>query len=473
VSAPAEPSRQRLFAAEVLGGAPASERLTALRREPLLVALAPGLGWTRRGQLMLAASVNLLARLFDFVGAIDLDADEGPRVLPRVAGLRPGRPLAEEVAHLARALRPDAADVRPVAERGPYARALLLGGTCPVAAREVVHADGAEWLAAVGPEPLPVELPPHGPVFNPLGPLVASAWGASEIARSLFRSLDVGHRPRVFAPLEKTRVWDLWRHEFERPAPAPHLPGALFLGEVGVAGLGALGSAAVFALAQLTRASGTLELVDDDRLSPTNLERVLVACAADLGRPKVELARRWLRGTQLRTVAIRGRYGPGVPPRARASTLLVGVDSGAARRAIVRLLPESLYNGGTQSSELFVSRHVRFQGACLECLYPEAFAPAPARGAQACGRAAVTPELPQATIGFVSALCGFLMTCELVKDRMRVERDQPLDDARPVLRLDLLVGAPDDDCVESYSPRRDCFCREPDTQRRIDALRGG
>jgi hypothetical protein len=149
------------------------------------------------------------------------------------------------------------------------------------------------------------------------------------------------------------------------------------------------------------------------------------------------------------------------------------VDSGAARRAIVRLLPESLYNGGTQSSELFVSRHVRFQGACLECLYPEAFAPAPARGAQACGRAAVTPELPQATIGFVSALCGFLMTCELVKDRMRVERDQPLDDARPVLRLDLLVGAPDDDCVESYSPRRDCFCREPDTQRRIDALRGG
>jgi molybdopterin/thiamine biosynthesis adenylyltransferase len=242
---------------------------------------------------------------------------------------------------------------------------------------------------------------------------------------------------------------------------------------VGVAGLGALGSAAVFALAQLTRASGTLELVDDDHLSPTNLERVLTAEARDVGRSKVDLARRALRPTRLRSVGIGGRYGPELPHRARASTILVGVDSGAARRQIVRFLPEALYNGGTQSSELLVSRHVRFQGACLECLYPKPFQSPHEAGAQACARAVVAEELPQATIGFVSALCGFLMACELVKDRLHLERDHALDDARPVLRLDLLAGAPGPECIESYVPRRDCFCREPDTQRRIDALRGG
>ena len=467
-----EPSRQRLLAAEVLGSDPASERLVALRGEPLLVALAPGLGWTRRGQLLAASAVNLLARLFDFVGAIDLDVDDGPHVLPRVGGLRPGRPLAQELAHFALSLRPGGGDVRPAAKRGPYERALSLGGACRVPAREVVHADGAEWLAGVGPEPLP-ELAPRGPIFNPFGPLVAAAWGTSEIARSLFRSLSVGRRPGAFAPLEKTRTWDLWRHGFDEPAPGPPFARELSLGDVGVAGLGALGSAAVFALAQLTRVSGTLELVDDDRLSTTNLERVLVAGAADVGCPKVELARRALRATRLRTLAIRGRYGPGVPRRARASTILVGVDSGAARRAIVRLLPEAIYNGGTQATEALVSRHVRFQGACLECLYPKPFARGPAPGAQACGRATVAPELPVATIGFVSALCGFLMACELVKDRLRAERDQPLDDARPVLRLDLLAGAPGPESVEAYSPRRNCFCREPETQRRIDALRGG
>jgi hypothetical protein len=471
VSAP-EPSRQRLLAAELLGGDPASERLVALRGEPLLVALAPGLGWTRRGQLLAATALNLLARLFDFVGAIDLDVEDGPHVLPRVGGLRPGRPLAQELARFARSLRPGGGDVRPVARRAPYERALALGGACGVAARQVVHADGSEWLAGVGPEPLP-ELAPRGPIFNPFGPLVAAAWGTAEVARSLLRALDAGRRPGVFAPLEKPRTWDLWRHGFDEPAPGPPFGRELALGDVGVAGLGALGSASVYALAQLTRASGTLELVDDDRLSPTNLERVLVAQTADVGRPKVEVARRALRATKLRTLAIRGRYGPGVPPRARAATILVGVDSGAARRAIVRLLPEALYNGGTQASEALVSRHVRFQGACLECLYPEPFAPRAAPAAQPCGRAALAPELPAATIGFVSALGGFLMACELVKDRLLAAPDHALDDARPVLRLDLLAGTPGPESVEAYAPRRNCFCRDPQTQRRIAALRGG
>lgn len=467
------PSRQRLFAAEVLGGEPARERLVALRRDPLLLALAPGLERTRRGQVMLASAANVLARLFDFVGAIDLDVEPEARVLPRVCGLRMGRNLAQEVAHLARSIRPDPCDVRPVARRGPYGRALVLGGSCRVAAREVVHADGAEWLAGVGPEPPSLEPATRGPAFNPFGPLVAAAWGASEVARGLFRSLDAGRRPGVFAPREKTRLWDLWRHDFDRPAPGPPLPEALHLGEVGVAGLGALGSAAVFALAQLTRASGTLELADDDHVSPTNLERVLTARAADVGRLKLELARRALRPTRLRTLGIAERYGPGLPRRARASTLLVGVDSGAARRQIVRFLPEAIYNGGTQASELLVSRHVRFQGACLECLYPEPFAWAPEPGARECARAVVVRELPQATIGFVSALCGFLMACELAKDRLHIDRDQPLDDARPVLRIDLLEGPLGADCVEAFVPRRDCFCREPGTQQRIAALRGG
>ena len=159
---------------------------------------------------------------------------------------------------------------------------------------------------------------------------------------------------------------------------------------------------------------------------------------------------------------------PGVAVTPSSLTRAVSV----ARRAIGRLLPEAIYNGGTQSSEALVSRHVRFQGACLECLYPEPFVRR-AEAAQACGRAALAPELPAATIGFVSALCGFLMACELVKDRLLAEPDHALDDARPVLRLDLLAGAPGPESVEAYAPRRNCFCREPETQRRIDALRAG
>ena len=89
-----------------------------------------------------------------------------------------------------------------------------------------------------------------------------------------------------------------------------------------------------------------------------------------------------------------------------------------------------------------------------------------------CSRAVVIEDLPEATIGFVSALCGFLMACELVKDRTDEERREPLDSGRPVYRLDLLASTPGPDCVEAYVPRRDCFCQQPDVRRRIAALRG-
>ena len=203
---------------------------------------------------------------------------------------------------------------------------------------------------------------------------------------------------------------------------------------------------------------------------------------------------------------------------------MVGVDSGAARRRIARLLPTAVYNGGTQESEMWVTRHVGFEGPCLACLYPEtrddvgalarrlgigrdaaadlianrrviddAILAAMARhggikftgtGADAlrgkplsalvageCSRQVVIEDLPEATIGFVAALCGFLMANELVKDRVRTKREGPLDPRRPAFRLDLLGSLPGPDCVESYVARRDCFCQELRVRARIAELK--
>ena len=80
-------------------------------------------------------------------------------------------------------------------------------------------------------------------------------------------------------------------------------------------------------------------------------------------------------------------------------------------------------------------------------------------------------DLPEATIGFAAALCGFLMAGELVKDRARAGRRGLLDPQRPAFRLDLLASFPGPDCVESYVPRRDCFCQEPGTRLRIAELK--
>jgi hypothetical protein len=85
--------------------------------------------------------------------------------------------------------------------------------------------------------------------------------------------------------------------------------------------------------------------------------------------------------------------------------------------------------------------------------------PLAALDASLCSRALVIESLPAATIGFASALAGFLLACELVKDSLDFPRAKPLDAQRPVFRLSLFRGVPGAGCVEEWVPRRDCACR--------------
>jgi molybdopterin/thiamine biosynthesis adenylyltransferase len=520
-------SRTALLAAEALGAPPASDRLARLRDAPLLLAIDPTRAASRRGQLMLATAASLLGRLFDFAPAIDVAAP-GVRTVDRLAGVSHARPLDAAIVELLAALPPDDRGFRyrAGAREDSYQIALVVGDRpSGMRADTVVHIDGEAWGAAVGPDPM---LLPSGDAsagaFNPFGPLVAAALGAAEVAKHVFRRLGAPEARARLPLLPAPVVWDLWRHAFDRGASGPPLPAALDLGRFALAGLGALGGAITWALAHIGEARGTVELVDDDRLEASNLERVLTATGADVGTPKVRAAARLLAGTALRPVPLVGRYLFEPPRGARATTILAGVDSGAARRQLQALLPRALYNGGTQGSELLVSRHLGLEGPCLECLYPDIDdpvgrtatrlgvdrdtaaalsngertidaailaamrergirvdegdavallgAPLVALETRVCSRAIVIPDLPAATISFVSALAGFLMTAELVKDRMsRGRRDGPLDSARPVFRLDALAGVPGPDCVERYVARSDCPCRAPETRARFARAR--
>jgi molybdopterin/thiamine biosynthesis adenylyltransferase len=511
-------SRTALLAAEALGMAPGAERLAALRDAPVLLAIDAARAATPAGQLMLATAASLVGRLFDFAPAIDL-AVPPVRALG-VAQLAPGRPLASEIVALLDALAPEPGRYRYREAGATRHRIALAIGAPAIAAETVVRIDGEGWAARVGAPSAPLSR--AAGAFNPFGPLVAAALGAAEVAKDVFRRLG---RAEAFPALAEPLAWDLWPHRFGPADAGPPLPGALELGRFAIAGVGALGSAAVWALAHLDGARGTVELVDDDRLAPTNLERVLTARGADVGAPQVRVAARALASTRFRTIALPARYDIAPPSGARATTILCGLDSGAGRRRLQALLPRAIYNGGTQGSELLVSRHVGLEGPCLECLYPELDDPvgrtaarlgldrdtaaALVRGervidgdvlaamdrrggihlegvrpesllgaplatleAHICGRAVVIEDLPEATISFVSALGGFLMACELVKDRVAgAARTAPLDAGRPVFRLDLLGATPGPDCVESYVPRRDCICQEPETRRRFARAR--
>ncbi len=476
-----EPSRAALWMADALAASPAEERLRSLGAEPILLAIGRAHAETVAGQLMLVTAANVLGRLFDFAPAIDVHVDADVRVVPGIAGLHAGRRLDAEVVRLLGSLaaRPAGYRYRVGAPAPRYLAALMVGdGMPPAAASDVVYIDGVAWVAALGPAPVSASLaglrarvPAGESPVNPFGALVGAALGAAEIAKCIVRRLaEPGSSvlpPRLEAPV----VWNLWNHRFMDDVTSGPSLADLDLGRLAVAGVGAVGSGALWALVHVEGARGTLELVDDDELSETNLERVLIARAADVGRRKVDVGARAIRGTRLRAVRIPGRYDVRPPARARASTILVGVDTGGARRRIMNLLPAALYNGGTYRAEILVSRHVGLAGPCLECMYPEpAVVDEPAKAD--CGRAPLVENLPEATIGFVAALCGFLVALEVVKDRVVSggPRRGPLDAERPVLRVDVLGDPPSQDSVEAYVPRRDCFCRDPETRRRYERL---
>lgn len=467
MSAPQDPSRALLFAADALGAAPAAERLRALRAEPVRLAVDPELAATRRGQVLASTAASLLGRLHALLGAVEVDAPGGARVLGGVHGLRAGRPLADELVARLHGVAPRDAGVRHALASGAARReiGLAIGPRAEAGAREATRIDGEGWIATLSPASAPASALAETPgSFNPFGPLVAAALGASEVGRGLLRRLGGAPADGALAPLDACLAWDLWSHRFEGESRTPRLVSPLDLGRIALVGLGAIGSAAAVALAQIPAAEGIVELIDDDALSRSNLERVLTASAGDVGRSKARVARRALARSALRPVVVHGRLGPALPRGSAARTLLVGVDAGEARRAIAGLGASAIYNGGTGAGELLVSRHVGLAGPCLACLYPPPLvrrAEARAADTGACARIEATPIRPAATIGFLSALCGFLAACELVKDRLRVARDGALDVRRPVFRLDVLAARPGPACIEEIVPRRDCACRAP------------
>jgi hypothetical protein len=140
------------------------------------------------------------------------------------------------------------------------------------------------------------------------------------------------------------------------------------------AGVGAVGSAALFALA-VTGAAGDVFLVDPDIVSDSNLMRYILFDELHLKLPKVESAAALLATDTFRITGERltlQQYLEQNPDeRERLRQVIVSVDSYEARREIAAELPREVLNAGTTPRDFTISRHLFGDGkACLACLYP-------------------------------------------------------------------------------------------------------
>jgi hypothetical protein len=327
--------RGALAAAQALqGGFEDSRFRSLLEATPLGISFEKAAGATPEGQALLDLTVRIVARLFP---AIQLDPDEG------TAG-------TDSAAELARAINPNIELVENSAQIG-----VALGGANRTYER-TVHAGSDGWNALISTE-APQRI---GSSQLPFGAGAAACLAMAEVFRWIFLAAE--HEPQP----------ELRYSTFKLGAggSAPASKKLTDIGQTALIGAGAIGNAAVWALARAP-IEGTLQIVDPEMIELSNLQRYVLATRADEAAPKASLASEQLTG---------GLTGVTHPVALaeflseqgyRWERMLLALDSARDRRSAQASLPRWIANAWTQPGDLGVSVHPSFDsdGVCVSCLY--------------------------------------------------------------------------------------------------------
>lgn len=250
---------------------------------------------------------------------------------------------------LARAINPNIELSRQSAQIG-----IAIGPGSSPTCTNPIYAGSDGWDAHVGSEEMPI-----GSSRNPFGAGAAACLATGELFR---RAFEVGD------PLGETVVLSTLDLEARRSQHNLPIEGADVKSAV-LVGIGAIGNATVWALSKAP-VTGELHLVDGQELELSNLQRYVLGSRKDVGRAKVELAKRFLSSGlrpkihQIEWIqfAARGDH--------RWEQVLVALDSAQGRRDVQAALPGWIANAWTQPGDLGVSVHPWTErGACLACLY--------------------------------------------------------------------------------------------------------
>lgn len=219
-------------------------------------------------------------------------------------------------------------------------------------------------VAPVGWEVL-IDLPDSGALHatNMLASLAAATIGAAAIFRRVFAEL----LPQGREGVEPGR-FNVLTH-----APAattlPDLPPDIPLGRVHLVGAGAVGQAAIYALARVS-ATGTITVVDPEVITLSNLQRYVLTLDTDESVSKCAIAERALLGTRLDFVPVESEWSTDLLETESAEVICAAVDTEDIRIALQASLPRRVYNAWTQPADIGWSRHEQFGvEPCAACLY--------------------------------------------------------------------------------------------------------
>lgn len=454
------------------------------------------------GQAVLFTVLNLLLRLDAYCPIVDVALPSVPRhpLLRLLTGDTLEDGLTAFFAPFPAAKR---LTIGPMIATPQLDDLQLLISPRPTGTALSVWADG--WIAYLN-TPAPVGSWDE----NIVGAAVAAGLATAEVFKRLI--IDIPLRPGVRIILTDQLVFSTFDYRLAAGAN-PTLPAAINVDGVALIGVGGIGSAFVAAATSLPRLAGHLALVDEDTLDITNQNRFLVARPGDHGA-KVHLCREALAFHS--DIAAHETWFEEFSGRhPRLDLAVVGVDQDKVRREVQASLPRLILNAGTSDTASFrVTRHTYLDGACLSCIARDDLRPRPVerelarklglpletvmayqasgesvpadilrRGGnlsvteieQLAGRSLV--EIQQRvcaelriggegeqqeaaiSISFLSALPGFLLLGEVIKEQSYPELDRPPLNATINHALLAVLGRPGQSLLHGRREKRsDCDC---------------
>ena len=325
--------RDAVAISQVLQGFQSDAFVDRLKGIRVAVAFGEEAATSRDGRDLLDLSVRLAARLYPNLTFITVPA---------------GDLFADELMMLASSINPNI----ETSKAGTSDVVLAVGTDAPAVDAPTIYAGCDGWLAQVGTRG------PHGTSdsANPFGAGFAACLAAANVFRFLFL-------PQGAALLDTDASFPLDASTF------PSLSAATLTEPLVLAGVGAVGNSAAWALAR-TPLTGRLHLVDPQDVDLGNLQRYVLCARSDEGSVKVEVVGKTFGGA-LQAVPHQGTWASFLGVKGyKWERVLVALDSAHDRRAVQGSLPRWIANAWTQIGDLGVSTH-SFLGrdACLACLY--------------------------------------------------------------------------------------------------------
>lgn len=199
---------------------------------------------------------------------------------------------------------------------------------------------------------------------NPFGCGVAACIAASNTFRYVFREFLHGK------PLDKEVIFSTLH--FNSSLQDNPIFAETELKDSVLVGVGAIGNGVIWALRNNPLVRGKLDIIDNEEVAISNLQRYVMFDEEDVGKSKVAWAAKMIANDRLKISTFQMTWDQYLKQRENwmIETVAVALDNKRDRIKIQSALPRRIINAYTESNLIGIARHIDFaKSACLACGY--------------------------------------------------------------------------------------------------------